>query len=79
MNVTRSTAQQQQQPQQQGSQNQSIPYTEEYGDMHKIVLQGLMSSGMLDSKGVKKLFTNACVYLRGNVESMTTLFSMKCF
>ena len=62
MNVTRSTAQQQQQ----SSQAQNIPYNnEEYGDMHKIVLQGLMSSGMLDSKGVKKLFTNACSYLRG--------------
>lgn len=37
---------------------------EEYGDIHKIVLQGLLSAGFLDTKGVKKLFIGACTYLK---------------
>jgi len=35
----------------------------EYGDFHKVVLQGLMSAGFLDTKGVKRLFVGACSYL----------------
>ncbi|CAG7723890.1 unnamed protein product, partial [Allacma fusca] len=35
-----------------------------YGDMHKIVLQGLMAAGYLDLKGVKHLFNAACDYLK---------------
>jgi hypothetical protein len=31
-----------------------------YGDMHKIVLQGIMSAGFLDARGVKNLFKAAC-------------------
>lgn len=33
---------------------------EDYGDMHKLILQGVMSAGFLDAKGVKKLFQEAC-------------------
>jgi hypothetical protein len=31
-----------------------------YGDMHRIVLQGIMSAGFLDAKGIKDLFLGAC-------------------
>jgi len=37
---------------------------DEYGDMHKLVLQGIMSAGFLDAKGVKKLFQGACKMLK---------------
>jgi hypothetical protein len=35
-----------------------------YGDMHRLVLQGMMSAGYLDAKGVKNLFTAACHSLK---------------
>jgi hypothetical protein len=36
---------------------------QEYGHIHRLVLQGLMSAGCLDAKGVKRLFVGACSYL----------------
>lgn len=40
----------------------------EYGDFHKLVLQGIMSAGFLDIKGVKRLFVGTCSYLGSRVE-----------
>ncbi|ODM95209.1 Non-structural maintenance of chromosomes element 1 [Orchesella cincta] len=40
---------------------------EEYGDMHRLVLQGIMAAGYLDVKGVKKLFQESCKQLKCKV------------
>lgn len=37
---------------------------EDFGDMHRLVLQGVMSAGYLDAKGVKKLFQESCRFLQ---------------
>ncbi len=37
---------------------------EDYGDMHRLVLQGVMSAGYLDVRGVKKLFEESCRFLQ---------------
>lgn len=37
---------------------------DEYGDMHRIVLQGLLQAGWMNSKGVKNLFQKACDHLK---------------
>lgn len=37
---------------------------EGYGDMHRLILQGVMSAGYLNVKGVKKLFEESCRFLR---------------
>lgn len=42
---------------------------EEYGDMHKLVLQGVMAAGFLDAKGVKKLFQESYKHLNRNDNS----------
>ncbi|CAG7824327.1 unnamed protein product [Allacma fusca] len=49
----------------------------QYGDLHKIVLQGIMASGFLDSKGVKTLFTAACDFLKCTKEEKVEKTSMQ--
>ncbi|OXA51310.1 non-structural maintenance of chromosomes element 1 homolog [Folsomia candida] len=44
-----------------------------YGDMHKIVLQGIMSAGFLDARGVKNLFKGACNALNLDEEQRTSM------
>lgn len=33
---------------------------EEFGDMHRLVLQCILASGWMNAKGVKKLFQESC-------------------
>ncbi|CAL8134996.1 unnamed protein product [Orchesella dallaii] len=46
---------------------------EEYGDMHRLVLQGIMAAGYLDVKGVKKLFQESCKQLKCKVPAVEHL------
>jgi len=47
--------------------------SDKYGDFHKLVLQGMMSSGILGYSGVMKLFFGACTYLKLPSEERTTM------
>jgi Zn-finger nucleic acid-binding protein len=51
----------------------SIGIDEEYGDMHRIVLQGILSAGYLNARGVKRLFAGACNYLKLPAAERTTM------
>lgn len=46
-----------------GEDTSSSEEEEEYGSMHRLVLQGVMAAGFLDAKGVKKLFHEAAKHL----------------
>ncbi len=37
---------------------------EEFGDMHRLILQGIFYAGWMNAKGVKNLFLESCKYLK---------------
>lgn len=50
-----------------GGDGEEVQFVEEpadYGDIHRLVLQGVMAAGFLDAKGVKKLFQEASRHLK---------------
>jgi len=51
----------------------ALAINDDFGDIHKLVLQGMMSAGILDAKGVKKLFIAACSFLQLPSEERTSM------
>lgn len=50
-----------------GEDEESSDYTDdeegEFGDIHRLVLQGMLYAGWMDSRGVKNLFQESCKLL----------------